>query len=103
MRRRLVVCVTRESLESMSTRALLGRLQRLRECEDSPDSSDLSPTEISALAGILFKSDPEWSAAYDQVREVLATREHVQSAASRREERPPPRGERRVGHRRKAP
>ena len=103
MQRRLVVSLTKESLESMSTRALLGRLQRLRECEDSPDCSDLSPTEISASAGILFKSDPLWTSAYEQVKEVLATREHVPRATSRSVESVPSRGENRVGRRPKAP
>lgn len=83
----------------MTTRALLGRLQRLRECEDSPACSDLSPEEISASTGILFKSDPQWSLAYDEVKQILATREHVPRATSRG----PVRGEHRVGRRRKAP
>lgn len=78
----------REQLEAMPTRALLARLQRLRECEESADRSDLDSVEISVAKGIVFKADPLWSEAYDQVKAVLAAREHVPRPAARRSEEP---------------
>jgi hypothetical protein len=78
----------REQLEAMPTRALLARLQRLRECEESADRSDLDSVEIAAETGIVFKADPLWAEAYDQVKAVLAAREHVPRAAARRSEGP---------------
>jgi hypothetical protein len=77
-----------EKLEGMPTRALLARLQRLRECEESADRSDLDSAEIAAATGIVFKADPSWSQAYDQVKAVLATRDHVPRASASRSEKP---------------
>ena len=87
MRRRSVTVISREQLEAMPTRSLLGRLQRLRECEESADRSDLDSVELGALTGINFKADPLWSVAYDQVKTILNAREHVPRAAERRNER----------------
>ena len=75
--RRAVAVLGRTSLESLSTKQLLGRLGRLRFCEESADLSDLTPREIALALGILFKRTPEWRAAYADLKEVLATREHV--------------------------
>jgi hypothetical protein len=83
MRRRSISIMTRGQLEAMPTRSLLGRLQRLRECEESVDRSDLESAEIAALTGINFKADRLWSQAYDQVKTILETREHVLRAAER--------------------
>ena len=87
MGRRSISIVTREQLEAMPTRSLLGRLQRLRECEESVDRSDLDSAEIAALTGINFKADRLWSEAYDQVKTILETREHVPRAAERQNAR----------------
>lgn len=68
----------REQLEELPTGALLARLKRLRWCEDSPDWSDLSEAEIASASHlILFKTDPAWGAAFADLKEVLATRDHV--------------------------
>jgi hypothetical protein len=74
---RAVAPATVEDLRRMNTRALLARLERLRRCEESLDASDLSPGEVESVAGILFKSTPEWSQAFAELKEELATREHV--------------------------
>ena len=70
--------IPREQLDALPTGALLARLKRLRWCEESPDESDLADTQIaSASALILFKSDPAWRAAYADLKDALAGREHV--------------------------
>lgn len=87
--RRAVAIRDRADLASLSTKQLLGRLARLRFCEESAELSDLTPQEIGLSRGILFKRTPEWRAAYADLKEILATREHVsrtpvRKAASRR-------------------
>jgi hypothetical protein len=84
MRPRSVAVLSKEKLKAMPTRALLARLQRLRECEESADRSDLDSGEIAGATGIIFKVDPLWSEARDQVKAILKTREHVPRAAALR-------------------
>jgi hypothetical protein len=71
----------------MPTKQLLGRLRSLQRCEDSAALSDRTPSEIAAAEGILFKNTAEWQRAYADLKAVLATREHVPSAAERVEAR----------------
>jgi hypothetical protein len=80
---RAVAKVASIDLHQMPTKALLARLARLRMCEESLATSDLSPGEVAHVAGILFKETPEWSEAFAEVREALATREHVPRPAPR--------------------
>jgi hypothetical protein len=74
---RAVAVLERDRLDSLSTKALLARLARLRFCEESAEVTDLTPQEIGAVRGILFKRSPEWRAAYADLSMVLASREHV--------------------------
>jgi len=74
-------------LEAMSSRQLLARLARLRFCEDLSHGSDLTPAEIAASDGILFKDTAEWRAAYTDLKRVLASREHVPRPAKRKSAR----------------
>lgn len=77
--KRALPVVARSELELSPTGALLARLKRLRWCEDGPECSDLLPHEIASVSGqILFKCDPRWQTAYSDVKEVLATRDHVE-------------------------
>ena len=77
---RAVAPVPKAALEAMPTGALLARLQRLRWCEESAETSDLTDAERGSVSGsILFKSDPAWRAAYDDLKRVLAGREHRSS------------------------
>jgi hypothetical protein len=85
---RAVPQVSRADLHQWPTKALLARLARLRLCEESLAASDLSPVEAQAACGILFKDTPEWSDASAQVREELATREHVPRPAGKAKSRP---------------
>src|SRR5262245_53374189 len=75
--RRPVDVLERTSLDALSTRQLLARLERLRRCEESLLGSDCTPDELAAISGIVFKEDARWKRAYDDVRAVLAGREHV--------------------------
>jgi hypothetical protein len=76
--RRAVARVARAELEALPTKALIARLTRLRWCEDGPDRSDMSEQEIASGSElILFKSDPAWHTAYADLRNILASREHV--------------------------
>jgi len=69
-------------LESFPTKKLLARLKQLHECEEALALSDRDAPDASA--GIEFKQDAAWIAAYRDIKQVLATREHV----PRRSERP---------------
>ncbi len=76
------------NLDALPTKQLLGVLRRLLRCEESVAASDLSPSDLAKLDphAIYFKDDPRWSASYENVKRILATREHVprtpRSAAS---------------------
>ena len=76
--KRALLKVARSELESLPTGALLARLKRLRWCEEAADQSDLTAAERASAANlILFKTDPAWHAAYADLKDVLAAREHV--------------------------
>jgi hypothetical protein len=75
MKRRRIPVMTPEELERLTTKQLLARLVQLRQCEESVSLSDSG--EDGVLTEILFKDSPEWSAAYEQLKEILAQREHV--------------------------
>jgi hypothetical protein len=83
MKRRLIPVLAAKSLTSMQTKQLLGRLHSLQQCEESAALSDRTPEEIAVSEGILFKNTAEWQGAYADLKAVLATREHVPSAAER--------------------
>ena len=77
---RAVSPIGRQELETLPTGALLVRLKRLRWCEESRAGSDLSDEEVrAAAASILFKEDAAWHAAYADLKEVLASREHLEN------------------------
>ena len=77
---RAVPPMARLELEALPTGALLARLKRLRWCEESKGESDLSDEEVGSVAGlILFKEEGAWRAAYSDLKEVLASREHVKN------------------------
>jgi hypothetical protein len=75
--------MSREHLEALPTRAVLGRLERLRRCEQSPGESDVSAEELTQVVPIRFKGTPEWRAAVDDVKAVLARRENLPSGPER--------------------
>ncbi len=61
--------LTREQMESLTTRNLLSYLRRLHMCYDQPDW-DLRRKYI-------YKSSPEWQELRATAKNVLATREHT--------------------------
>jgi hypothetical protein len=75
MKRRLIVLMTAEELERLPTKRLLARLDQLRHCEESAALSDAD--NASGPSDVVFKDSPQWSAAYKQLKEILARREHV--------------------------
>lgn len=79
-----VPVISREQLEALPTRAVLGRLVRLRRCEQSPEDSDMSPEELAQVVPIRFKSTPEWRTAVDDAKAVLATRENLRTGPDRK-------------------
>jgi hypothetical protein len=66
----------------MSTEQLLLRLQRLRECEPSLERSDRELHDVVA-GQIMFKDNEEWEEAFQDVKTILATREHVERPKER--------------------
>jgi hypothetical protein len=83
MKRRLIPILPAESLLNMATKQLLGRLHSLQRCEEAAVLSDRTREEISVSEGILFKDSAEWQRAYADLKAVLATREHIPTAAER--------------------
>jgi hypothetical protein len=75
MKRRFIALMTNEELERLPTKQLLARLGQLRHCEESASLSDSG--DESGLSGVMFKDSAEWSAAYEQLKAILAQREHV--------------------------
>lgn len=76
MKRKPIQPLTREQLEALPTKALLGRLKRLYNCEESFEFSDKDESEVDANT-IQFKDTPQWQRAYKELKEVLSIREHL--------------------------
>lgn len=67
-----------KELELLNTRELLSRLQKLRACEEDHDPRSWLDEEVAPFADmILFKDDPRWAVAFKDLKEILATREHI--------------------------
>lgn len=66
-------------LAKLPTKALLARLARLRHCEDEAELSDYSDEELLQVQGkIMFKNTSVWKEAYQDLKTILATREHIE-------------------------
>ena len=74
MKRRPIKPVPLAQLETLPTKRLLARLKQLHQCEESLSLSDRGERDVSAA---MFKDSPEWIAAYKQIKQLLAKREHV--------------------------
>jgi hypothetical protein len=76
-----VAIMTRDELESLHTGSLLTRRNRLLACEESFELSDRFGHEEKPdpqITGLIeFRDTPEWAEAYQDVKSILATREHV--------------------------
>jgi len=75
------------AIEGMHTGSLLTRLQNLQQCEECFNRSDrfgLEDEPDAEVTGYIeFKDSPAWIAAYNEVKEILANREHMPTAAER--------------------
>jgi hypothetical protein len=76
-RRKPIFIIHKESLFSMPTRQLLGRLRALQGCEESLLLSDRSSDEALPNDHIIFKETAAWKNAYTDLKQVLAGREHI--------------------------
>jgi len=75
MKRKPIFPIPLIELEVSSTKQLLSRLRRLHECEESLALSDRDSADDAGC--IEFKQSQEWIAAFHDVKQVLARREHV--------------------------
>ena len=67
-----------EFLQKKSTRELLGYLKKLHKCEESFEFSDLMENiDIQDSQTIYFKNTDKWKIAYENVKLILKTREHI--------------------------
>lgn len=74
-----------EQLETLPTKRLLARMRQLHQCEGSLSFSDYH--DASEASGVMFKDSPEWVAAYQQLKLILAGREHIPKAVDSRREK----------------
>ena len=71
--------ISREHMESLHTGTLMRFRRELLGLHDSTAICDLTKQEIASLddsTTIYFKSDPRWEPLYQQLKEVLNTREN---------------------------
>jgi hypothetical protein len=66
-------------LEALTTKRLLAYRSLLLSLADSASLSDLDESELVTLdtSVLYFKDQPAWRELYADVKQVLATREHV--------------------------
>lgn len=77
---RTVEPATADELEEMHTGSLLTRLKKLRGLHDCFEKSDwlVEERDAAARAGLIaFKDQEIWKTAFDDVKSVLAKREHL--------------------------
>lgn len=78
MKRKLPILLTSEELEGKETRALLGYLKRLQKCELSFEHSDMDVNpDLDDEMTIYFKQTHKWKTAYNRVKSILDSREHI--------------------------
>lgn len=86
-----VPVLDKDMLEGMHTGSLLARLRELRQCEESfglSDRADMEDEPDPAATGYIeFKDSTAWVAAYNELKEILAGREHLPTAAERESRR----------------
>jgi hypothetical protein len=76
MKRRPIKPIPLAQLEKLTTKRLLARLKQLHQCENSAALSDRVNEHDGGNQ--MFKDSPEWIAAYEQIKRILAKREHVE-------------------------
>ena len=77
-KRKLPRVLPKEELEKKGTKELLGYLKRLWQCEESFMISDMDENiDLVDEETIYFKQTEKWRIAYNDVKSILAGREHV--------------------------
>lgn len=77
--------LTREEMEKLNTKRLLAYKNRLLRvgdgyCEKCGESGCEYVVKEPLEQGVLIKSSPIWQETYKAVKEILATREHIERA-----------------------
>ena len=84
----LVEIISASDLEAMPTTSLLRRRKALLACEQSYEASDKVGYEPKAnpsdTGQIEYKDSEEWISAYEELKAVLANREHVPRGPEKR-------------------
>jgi hypothetical protein len=81
MKRKPIFPLSNDELSAMPTKRLLARLKQLHQCEISFELSDRDNDDRSLTEQIEFKDTPQWQAAYQQLKQILSSREHISSDA----------------------
>ncbi len=82
---RHVAPMARSELEQLHTGSLLTRLRKLHALHERYEDSDWSEPERQSMQDMIaFKNTPAWQQAYEDVKAVLATREHVERGSKAR-------------------
>ncbi|MEO1260955.1 MAG: hypothetical protein AAFZ15_19300 [Bacteroidota bacterium] len=75
-----------DDLSAKSTRELLAYLKRLHQCEDSFEQSDWDVNiDLQEKEIIYFKNTEKWEQAYQMVKSILSTREHIERPPSKKQ------------------
>ncbi len=78
MKRKSIYPISDAELEAFPTKRLLARLKRLLQCEASFALSDRLAIDDQPDGKIEFKATDEWKHSYQQVKKLLANREHIE-------------------------
>ena len=73
----------------MTTKQLLAQLQRLRALQENIGASDYQPgdSDYDDASLVFFKNDTRWRDQVDDLKRILATREHVPKGPERKAKR----------------
>ena len=79
---------TLEELNAMHTGTLMSRREALLKCEETFEASDRNNYEPKPLPKdtgyIEFKDTPEWKKAYEELKNILSTRENLPNKQERK-------------------
>ena len=80
---------TIEELNEMHTGSLMNRRAALLKCEEAFELSDRlgyeTKPKVTKTGVIEFKDTPEWQQAYNELKNVLSTRENVPNKKERKQ------------------
>jgi len=72
------IVILKKELENKNTKELLGYLRKLLKCEESFEHSDMEINpDLTDEDTIYFKRTDKWLKAYENVKSILNTREHI--------------------------